>query len=107
MVVCEVAKPNDEFIDWTIDIVEYALRYVPLAETSAYLRILNLEETLIDCVEKAIGIYEPSQQILLLISAHGRADISLLQHLAISPVDCYRHLQLRWSEFRLDDFADG
>lgn len=103
MVVCEVAIVEDESVDWNSDIVEYTAQFVPLSDVSAYLQILSLEATLIERLIDTVQTYDPDQAILLLINEDGRADINLLQHLAISPADCYQQIQRRWSEFRLED----
>ncbi|WP_219724620.1 hypothetical protein [Fischerella thermalis] len=96
-----------ESVDWNSDIVEYTVRFVPLPDVAAYLQTLSLEATLIERLIDTVQTYDPDQAILLLINEDGRADINLLQHLAISPADCYQQMQRRWSEFQLADPAHG
>jgi hypothetical protein len=107
MVVCEVAIVDARFVDWNSDIVEYTIRFVPLSDVSAYLQTLSLEATLIERLIDTVQTYDPDQAILLLINEDGQADINLLQHLAISPADCYQQMQRRWSEFQLEDPTHG
>jgi hypothetical protein len=76
---------------------------VPLSDVAAYLQTLNLEATLVEHLIDTSQTYDPTQQVLLLIDANGRAEINLLQHLAISPADCYQQMQQRWSEFQLEN----
>jgi hypothetical protein len=107
MVVCDVVLVDAESVDWNSDIVEYTIRFVPLPDVAAYLQTLSLEATLIERLIDTVQTYDPDQAILLLINEDGRADINLLQHLAISPADCYQQMQRRWSEFQLADPAHG
>lgn len=102
MVVCGVAIADVLFIDWNSDLVDYTTRFIPLSQVPAYLHSLKLETMLITHLMEAVQTYDPAQDLLLLICEDGRADINLLQHLAISPVDCYQQVQQRWSEFHLD-----
>ncbi len=103
IVVCEVVIVDAKSVDWNSDIVEYTVHFVPLSDVSAYLQTLGLEATLIERLIDTVQTYDPAQAILLLIEQNGRADINLLQHLAISPADCYQQMQQRWSEFQLED----
>lgn len=103
MVVCEVAIVDARSVDWNSDIVKYTVRFVPLSDVLTYLQTLGLEATLIENLIDTLQTYDPAQAILLLIDENGRADINLLQHLAISPADCYQQMQQRWSEFQLED----
>ncbi|QZZ20571.1 hypothetical protein J5X98_25635 [Leptothermofonsia sichuanensis E412] len=102
MVVCEVAIVDARSVDWNSDIVKYTVRFVPLSDVSAYLQTLSLEATLIEHLIDMVQTYDPAHAILLLIDENGRADINLLQHLAISTADCYQQMQQRWSEFQLE-----
>ncbi|OLP19926.1 hypothetical protein BST81_02875 [Leptolyngbya sp. 'hensonii'] len=107
MVACDVAIINTESVDWCSDVVEYTARFVPLSDISTYLQTLNLTATLIERLIDTVQTYDPAQQILLLINENGRADINLLQHLAISPAACYQQMQQRWSEFQLETPTHG
>ncbi|GAB4336450.1 MAG: hypothetical protein OHK0047_25880 [Leptolyngbyaceae cyanobacterium] len=107
MVVCDVTIVEDEAVAWNSDIVEYTVRFVPLSDVVAYLQTLNLEATLIERLIDTVRTYDPIQQILVLIDENGRADINLLQNLAISTTDCYQQMQRRWSEFQLENPTHG
>ena len=107
MVVCNVAIVEDESVDWNTDIIEYAVHFVALSDVSAYLQTFNLKATLIERLIDTILTYNPVQQILLLINKNGRAEINLLQNLAITTIDCYQQMQWRWSEFQLDSPTHG
>lgn len=102
IVVCDVAIVEDESADWSSDIVEYTVRFIPLSDASAYLQTLSLEATLIERLIDTVQSYNPAQSILLLINENGRADINLLQNLKVSPMDCYQQVQRRWVEFQLN-----
>lgn len=103
IVICDVVLVDAESVDWNSDIVEYTLQFVPLLNISAYLKSFSLEATLIERLIDTVQTYDPTQALLLLINEDGRADINLLQQLAISPADCYQQMQRRWSEFQLED----
>ncbi|WP_448562542.1 hypothetical protein [Trichothermofontia sp.] len=103
VVVCDVALVEDESVDWNSDIIDFTVRFIPLSDISAYLQTLDLEATLVKRLIETVQTYDPNQAILLLINENGWVDINLLQHLAISPVECYQQMQRRWSEFQLED----
>jgi hypothetical protein len=103
MVVCDVAIANPDSVDWGSEVVEYTVRFVPLASSLAYFQTLNLQAILIEHLIDTIQTYDPAQAILLVIDENGRANINLLQHLAISTTDCHQQMQRRWSEFQLED----
>lgn len=103
MVVCNVAIADVKSVDWSGDVVEYTTRFLPMPQAPEYLHRFKLDTTLIARLMQTLKTYDPAQDMLLLIDEHGRADINLLQHLAISPVDCYQQMQQRWQEFQLDD----
>jgi len=100
MVVCDMATIATRSVDWSSDTVEYTAQFVPLPRVSAYLQSLGLEETLIERLIGIVQTYDPAQQILLLINENRQTDITLLQQLAISPVDCHQQMRRRWSEFQ-------
>lgn len=102
IVVCDIEIAETESVDWNRDIVEYAVRFIPLADVSAYLQTLNLEATLIERLSDTVQTYDPARQILLLINENGRAEVNLLQQLVICPQDCYQQMQRRWAEFQLE-----
>ncbi|WP_421659468.1 hypothetical protein [Leptothermofonsia sp. ETS-13] len=107
IVVCDVAIIEAKSVDWNSDVVKYTVRFVPLPDIPAYLQALNLETTLTDYLLDIAQTYDPIQHVLLLINENGRADINWLEHLAISPADCYQQMEPRWSEFQLEDPAHG
>ncbi len=99
MVVCNVTMPtthcanaNVEAVYWRSDIVDYTVRFVPASHVSAYLQSFSLEAILIECLTDTVQIYDPDQEILLLINENGQVDINLLQNLKVSPIDCYQQV---------------
>lgn len=102
MVVCDVANIDINHVDWSRDVVTYTAHFLPEIDIPAYLYGLNLEATVIDSVIDTVQTYDPTQNILLTLRGNGALEIHLLQHLAISPSDCYQQLQRRRSEFQLD-----
>lgn len=100
MVVCEIPDAIPRFIDWTIDSVPFKPTFIPYSETGAYLQALNLENSAVTSLLTTIATYNPAQTIVALVIGNGEIDINLLDHLAISPADCYAQVCRRWSEFR-------
>lgn len=102
MVVCSVTDTISSCIDWEIDTVAFEQMFIPQAQVEAYLRVLELQTEVVTALLKAIATYDPTQAIVLLLIGNGEVDINLLQHLAISPADCYAQVQHRWAEFQSD-----
>lgn len=106
IVVCDVAIVDPTSIDWSRDVVAYTVRFIPEIQIPAHLQSLELEAALISRLMDTVQMYNPAQEILLLIQGNGETDINLLQHLATSPADCYQQVQQRWAEFRFDPSSE-
>jgi hypothetical protein len=100
LLVCDVVDSVLPSIDWQIDFVRFDQRFISQAESASYLRKLQLEQVVINEVERAISAYIPSQEIVLLIHGNQELEINLLQNLAVSPVDCAKQVHQRWEEFQ-------
>ncbi len=77
----------------------YKLCYVPLSQTSDYLKKHNLKTDSIDCLIDQVRTYRAEQEILVAMVRQGKINVCLLKNLAISPADCYRQVCNRWEEF--------
>ena len=106
IVVCDVAIVDPISVDWSSDVVEYTVRFIPEMQIPAYLQSLELEAAFVPCLMDTVRMYNPTQEILLFIQGDRRTDINLLQHLAISPADCYQQVQQRWAEFQFDQSSE-
>jgi hypothetical protein len=100
MVVCEVDLSSGLSVDWNIDIVPYTLQFVPQSQTAADLQKLELEPTIISELLQMLAVYDPTQEIFILLTGNGQIDINLLRHLALSPAECYEQVHQRWDEFQ-------
>jgi hypothetical protein len=100
MVVCDVKDDIAPTLDWSIDIVQFEQTFVAQSQAMPYLQPLRLETTVVTPLLQAIATYDPHQGIVLVIINNGAIDINLLQHLAISPAQCYEQVQQRQSEFQ-------
>lgn len=100
MVVCEIQGPIAASMDWSLETVAVQQSFLPLDLANNYLRTLELEETAIESLLKAIATYEPSTAIVMLVIGNGTVDINLLQNLAIAPKDCHQQVFSRWEEFQ-------
>lgn len=99
MVVCEVVDAIPTCIDWSVDTVTFNRTFVPQDRVARYLQTLELKQEAATALLNAIATYNPTQAIVILVIGNGEVDINLLQHLAISPADCYQQVQQRWAEF--------
>jgi len=106
MVACEVMDTISSSIDWSVDTVILDRTFIPHAQVANYLEAFELEKGAVTALLKAIATYEPTQAIVVLVIGNGNVDINLLQHLKISPSDCYNQVRRRWAEFQLDLNSD-
>jgi hypothetical protein len=50
-----------------------------------------------------IATYNPTKEIIILLTGDGKIEIDLLQRLAITPAVCYARVRQRWDEFQLGE----
>ena len=100
MVVCQVLEKVSAAIDWTVETVPFELTYVPEAQVNFSVQELDLKQETVAALLEAIATYDPERAIALLVLGNSTVDISLLQPVKLSPVDCYEQVQRRWSEFQ-------
>lgn len=102
MVLCNVMDTISSSIDWSVDTVTFNPIFIPQAQATTYLQRLELELKVITTLLKTIATYDPTQAIVILVISNGAVDINLLQHLKVSPAECYEQVQHRWAEFQFD-----
>ncbi|MBD2261322.1 hypothetical protein [Pseudanabaena sp. FACHB-2040] len=100
LVVCDVVG-NCATLDWRRDAVCYSLRFVPLVNAPAYLRLQGLPSDRIERLITAVQTYSPERDLLLVLSSGGQPEVSWLQNLAIAPPACYCQVCARWEEFNV------
>ncbi len=100
IVVCDVVDRISPSIDWRVDTVIFDRAFIPQAQVAKYLEALELERETVTALLRAIAFYDPNRAIVVLVIGNGTVDINLLQHLKISPTDCYSQVQRRWAEFQ-------
>lgn len=100
MVVCDVELANVTSVDWSVDAVSHQLQFFSRSQVADHLQKLNLDCATLTQVEQTLTRYDPSQEIILLITGNGQININFLQHLAILPADCYAQVNHRWAEFQ-------
>ncbi|MEG4282392.1 hypothetical protein QUB68_04630 [Microcoleus sp. A006_D1] len=103
MVVCDVDLPVNKLVNWQSDTVGHHLQFITELSVTDYLQRLELEPSTLSNVLQIIATYNPTQEIIILLTGNGQIEIDLLQRLAISPVDCYDQVRQRWDEFQLHD----
>ena len=96
LVVCQFTAALPDPLNWASDSLPVALSFVPQAQ-AAQLGLLDVAA--VPALLQAIATYEPTQAILLLVCGNNEVNLSLLQDLAIAPVDCYQQVCCRWDEF--------
>ena len=105
MVICGLGIRDVFSVDWRFDLVEYTSQFLPESKVAAYLQLFNLEDKAIANIINTVQNYTPEAGLLLLINENGRIELNLLQHMAVSPPECYRQVQQRQLEFQLDHFS--
>lgn len=102
MVVCEVVDDIPSSINWQVDTVSFHRKYIPQVQSEQYLQALELPHNSVTVLLDEMATYDPTQAIVVLIIGNSTVDINLLQHLKVSPSDCYSQVQRRWAEFQPD-----
>ncbi|MCW6052457.1 hypothetical protein QUB60_12410 [Microcoleus sp. A2-C5] len=103
MTVCDVDLPVNAPVNWQTDTIPHYLQFITELSVTDYLRRLELEPCAISNLLQIIATYNPTQEIIILLTGDGQIEIDLLQRLAIPPVDCYDQVRQRWGEFQLYD----
>lgn len=101
MVVCDVYLPTNTPVNWQVDTVPHHLQFITELSVRNYLQRLELEPSTISNLLQIIATYNPTQEIIILLTSDGKIEIDLLQHLAIPTVACYEQVRQRWDEFQL------
>lgn len=101
MVVCDVVLPVNTPVDWQADTVPHHLQFITELSVTDYLQPLELEPSSLSHLRQIIATYNPTQEILILLTGDGQIEIDLLQRLAIPPAACYQQVRQRWEEFQL------
>jgi len=101
MVVCDVDLPVNTPVNWQVDTVPHHLQFITELSVTDYLQRMELEPSAISNLLQIIATYNPTQQIIILLTGDGKIEIDLLQRLPIAPADCYQQVRQRWEEFQL------
>ncbi|MBD1855779.1 MULTISPECIES: hypothetical protein [Leptolyngbya] len=102
LVTCKITNRINASMNWSIDSVVFEQEFVAQAQVELYLRMLEVDSQAGVAIHEAIATYDPTQAIVLLARRDREVQVSLLQNLKISPADCYKQVQHRWSEFQLE-----
>ena len=101
MVVCNVDLPVNTPVNWYADTVPHHLQFITELSVTDYLKRLELEPSTLSNLLPIIATYNPTQEIIILLTGNGQIEIDLLQSLGITPADCYQQVRQRWDEFLL------
>lgn len=100
MLVCTVEFPAGTVVDWSLDTVDYRMRFMPIPEAIEQLQVLRLDRQEQAELAAALTHYYPRREIILWLSGYGETQVLRLKNLAIAPADAYAQLNRRWDEFQ-------
>ena len=101
MVVCEVNLPVNTPVNLQVDTVPHHLQFLKQLSVTDYLHRRSIEPSAISNLLQIIATYNPTKEIIILLTGDGKIEIDLLQRLAITPVVCYDRVRQSWDEFQL------
>ena len=101
LVVCEVVDAILPYLDWAIDPIAFHHNFVAQAQAAEHLQSMALEADAMAALLAAIATYDPTEAIVVLVKGNNTVSINLLNHLAVSPADCYQQVRQRSAEFQL------
>jgi hypothetical protein len=101
MVVCEVNLPVNTPVNLQVDTVPHHLQFLKQLSVTDYLHRRSIEPSAISNLLQIIATYNPTKEIIILLTGDGKIEIDLLQRLAITPVVCYDRVRQCWDEFQL------
>jgi hypothetical protein len=101
MVVCEVNLPVNTPVNLQVDTVPHHLQFLKELSVTDYLHRRSIEPSALSNLLQIIATYNPTKEIIILLTGDGKIEIDLLQRLAITPVVCYDRVRQRWDEFQL------
>ncbi|MEG4345008.1 hypothetical protein QUB70_17160 [Microcoleus sp. A003_D6] len=82
-VVSDVDMPVNTPVNWQADTVPHHLQFITELSVKDYLKRLELEPSTISNLLQIIATYNPTQEIIILLTRKGKIEIDLLQRLAI------------------------
>ncbi|MEM1281123.1 MAG: hypothetical protein AAGG53_14160 [Cyanobacteria bacterium P01_H01_bin.152] len=106
LVTCVVGRVDASTVDWSGNVVQYSLQYIPAGAIFAYLESHYLSADFSHRLMDTVQTYTPDRDVLISIEGNGPIEIDWLQNLAIAPPDCYRQVCDRWDEFNLEPESD-
>ena len=101
MVVCEVNLPVNTPVNLQVDTVPHHLQFLKELSVTDYLHRRSIEPSAISNLLQIIATYNPTKEIIILLTGDGQIEIDLLQRLAITPAVCYDKVRQHWDEFQL------
>ncbi|AFY40475.1 hypothetical protein Lepto7376_4367 [[Leptolyngbya] sp. PCC 7376] len=101
LVSCQVAIATDTSIIWREDLVKYTINFVEALAIPEHLQAYQVDAGSMAKIIQSVQTYDPNTDFTLLLKDESKPEIYLLRKLKISPPDCYRQVQQRWSEFCL------
>lgn len=99
IVICDVDLPSGAAVHWSMDTVKHQLQFLAQSKIKRDLQRLALESAIISELHQIVEIYDPTQEIITLISGNTSVNIYFLQQLKILPADCYKQVHQRLDEF--------
>jgi hypothetical protein len=103
VLICKVIDVIPISINWQVERVQFAQRFIPEVQIGSDLQESGLEPAAIAPLLQAVATYDPAYEIVVLIQGNGTIDINLLQP-KMTPPHCHEQVKRRWAEFQLECF---
>ena len=96
MVVCDVNLPVNTPVNSQVDTVPPHWQFLTELSVTDYLQRRSIEPAAISNLLQIIATYNPTQEIIILLTGDGQIEIDLLQRLAITLAVCYEQVHQCW-----------
>ncbi|MBG1243439.1 hypothetical protein [Nostoc sp. NZL] len=108
VVICDVDTQVTHPSITSLDTVPFTIQFLPCDLIGFYLRSRqgcgtisqSISSSMISSILSAVAIYNPHQDILLVLKADPQIEVNFLHQLKITPPDCYEQVCKRWEEFQ-------
>lgn len=81
---------------FAVNTVPHHLQFLTELSLTDYLQRRSIEPSAISNLLQIIATYNPTQEIIILLTGDGQIEIDWLQRLAITLAVCYEQVRQRW-----------
>jgi hypothetical protein len=97
LVICRVQPPSVPITCLTL--WQFTTQFIPLDAVDAGLQEMGVEAIAIPSLIQAIDLYNPLQDMMLLIQSGKQLEVNWIRNADQPPAECYRQVCDRWEEF--------